>query len=197
MIMPSDPIDLLSRVLDQTYRVFLIADGGNPSGRTPCRRWDLAALGDHVLHDVANFTTAAQGGQPDYAAAAPPVTGARAGVFRTGAEELLAAWRGQDLAAAVPGSSSDLSVADALHMQVAEFAVHGWDLAQATGTSVEWDQEAAGAALAWTTGALEEKYRGDESSGMPFGLEVSVPDDAPAQDRLVAWFGRDPQHPLG
>jgi uncharacterized protein (TIGR03086 family) len=118
-------------------------------------------------------------------------------VFRSGAEELLVAWRGQDLAAAAPGSSSDLSVADALHMQVAEFAVHGWDLAQATGTGVEWDQEAAEAALAWTKGALSEKYRGDDSSGMPFGLEVNVPDDAPAQDRLVAWFGRDPRHPLG
>jgi uncharacterized protein (TIGR03086 family) len=76
--------------------------------------------------------------------------------------------------------------------QIAEFAVHSWDLARATGQGVQFPAEACEAALLWARTALRPQFRGDEASGMAFGPEVQVPDDAAAQDRLAAFFGRHP-----
>lgn len=45
-------------------------------------------------------------------------------------------------------------------------------------------------ALAWARTAMRPEFRGDEASGMAFGPEVEVPGDAPAEDRLAAFFGR-------
>jgi hypothetical protein len=39
---------------------------------------------------------------------------------------------------------------------------------------------------------LRPQFRGDEVSGMAFGPEVQVSDDAPVEDRLAAFFGRHP-----
>jgi uncharacterized protein (TIGR03086 family) len=77
--------------------------------------------------------------------------------------------------------------------QVAEFAVHSWDLATATGQRADFPAEACDAALAWARSALLPRFRGDEASGMAFGPEVPVPGDAPAEDRLAAFFGRHPK----
>jgi len=57
---------------------------------------------------------------------------------------------------------------------------------------VVFPAEACEAALVWARTALRPEFRGDEASGMAFGPEVEVPDDAPAEDRLAAFFGRNP-----
>jgi hypothetical protein len=44
-------------------------------------------------------------------------------------------------------------------------------------------------ALNWSRGMLRPEFRGPDKA---FGVEVPVPDDAPAYDRLAGWFGRDP-----
>ncbi len=51
------------------------------------------------------------------------------------------------------------------------------------------DQTAGLIALNWSHGVLRPEYRGPDKA---FGVEVPVPDDAPAYDRLAGWFGRDP-----
>ena len=38
-------------------------------------------------------------------------------------------------------------------------------------------------------GMLRPEFRGPDKA---YGVEVPVPDDAPAYDRLAGWFGRNP-----
>jgi uncharacterized protein (TIGR03086 family) len=74
--------------------------------------------------------------------------------------------------------------------QVAEFAVHGWDVVKATGQRADLDPRLAERALNWSRLVLRPEHRG---AGNAFGAEVSVPLDAPAYERLAGWFGRDPR----
>ena len=65
--------------------------------------------------------------------------------------------------------------------------MHTWDLARATGQPVALDESECAALVAGME-PIEELLR---SSGQ-YGPRVAVPDDAPAQDRLVGFIGRDP-----
>jgi hypothetical protein len=49
--------------------------------------------------------------------------------------------------------------------------------------------ELAEASLAWAQQNLRPEFRGPDKA---FGVEVAVSDDAPAYDRLVGFFGREP-----
>ncbi|SDS13145.1 TIGR03086 family metal-binding protein [Microlunatus soli] len=65
--------------------------------------------------------------------------------------------------------------------------LHTWDLARATGQDDRLDPDRCAAILAGSA-AVEEAMR---ASGQ-FGPAVSVPADAPVQDRLIGFIGRDP-----
>lgn len=108
----------------------------------------------------------------------------------------MAAWREAgdlDGVIEVPGVG-ELPARFPVDQQIAEFAVHAWDVARSTGQSTAGlDQDVAAASLAWGRGALRPEYRGSEEEHHAFGPEVAVAEDAPVYDRLVAFFGRDPQ----
>ena len=74
-------------------------------------------------------------------------------------------------------------------MLTAEVVAHGWDLARATGRP--WQPPAAlcDQARSAMTGMLLPEYRGPDK---PFGTEVTVADDAPPLERLLAFSGRNP-----
>ena len=65
--------------------------------------------------------------------------------------------------------------------------MHSWDLARATGQSVDLDEDFA-AALLGGMRRMEDVLR---TSGQ-YGPPVPVPDDAPVVDRLMGFIGRDP-----
>ncbi|GED97079.1 TIGR03086 family metal-binding protein [Gordonia crocea] len=69
----------------------------------------------------------------------------------------------------------------------ADVFMHTWDLARASGQNVALDEEFC-ATLLEGMAQMEEVLR---SSGQ-YGPAVPVSDDAPVQDRLVAFIGRDP-----
>lgn len=69
----------------------------------------------------------------------------------------------------------------------ADVFMHTWDLARAAGLDPALDEERCAAMLAGME-PIEEMLR---ASGQ-YGPRVDVPDDAPVQDRFVAFIGRDP-----
>jgi uncharacterized protein (TIGR03086 family) len=73
--------------------------------------------------------------------------------------------------------------------QIAELAVHGWDLVAATGQRADLDPALAEHALRWCRQMLRPEFRGP---GRAFGPEVAASPDAPAYQRMAGWFGRDP-----
>jgi uncharacterized protein (TIGR03086 family) len=75
----------------------------------------------------------------------------------------------------------------AVGQQVANMAVHAWDIARATGQPTNFDPDVGQSALVWARANLKPQFR-----GAAFGPEVAVSEDAPLYDRLVGFFGRDP-----
>ena len=190
--MAADPLVYLAEVLDLAESLI---EGVRPEQAglpTPCQSWDVRALVAHLIHDTGQFTAAAAGGRPDWQA---PVAGDDwASAFRAGAAELQAAWEGAgDLGQEIELRIGRVPKSFVASQQIAEFAVHSWDLATATGQRVTFPAEACEAALAWAGTVLRPEFRGDEASGRAFGPEVQVSDDAPAADRLAAFFGRHPR----
>ncbi|MFD5462376.1 TIGR03086 family metal-binding protein [Kitasatospora sp. NPDC127059] len=185
-----DPIDLLARALAQTAGL-IDGTGVELAGhQTPCQAWDVGDLISHLLHDLRQFTLRAEGGRPDWSQPFDRVEEDWLHAFEAGAERLVQAWRAAgDLTGTVPGpGGGTLPARFAVDQQTTEFAVHAWDLAHATGQSTDGlDHQVADAALDWAHGALKPEYRGEA-----FGPEVPAPADAPAYDRLAAFFGRDP-----
>ncbi|MFI9330305.1 TIGR03086 family metal-binding protein [Kitasatospora sp. NPDC052868] len=195
MTAAEDPIELLARVLAQTAGLIDGTGVELATHPTPCRSWDVGRLISHLLFDLKQFTLRATGGNPDWTQPFEDVEDDWLHRFEAGAEELVAAWRAAgDLGGVIelPGGGT-LPARFPVDQQIAEFAVHGWDLARATGQSTGGlDHEAALASLAWGRGALSPEYRGAEEENHAFGPEVSVPEGASPYDRLAAFFGRDP-----
>ncbi len=72
-------------------------------------------------------------------------------------------------------------------MLIMEMALHGWDVAKATGQEYACDEVVAEALLDTVAAQAElfRKYQG-------FADVVDIPDDAPAFDRALSLSGRDP-----
>jgi uncharacterized protein (TIGR03086 family) len=186
---------LLAHALDQTASLLDGVDPARVDQPTPCQSWTVQELVDHVVGGLDKFTAAAVGGErPDWT-----VTPARIGndfgaAFRPGAARLVEAWRDAgDLDRVITLPIGERPASFVVNQQIAEIAVHGWDLAQATGQRTALDSEVAETALAWAKSTLLPQFRGPDGSGKPFGLEVAIADDAPAPDRLAAFFGRSSQ----
>jgi uncharacterized protein (TIGR03086 family) len=79
-----------------------------------------------------------------------------------------------------------------------DLVLHGWDLAGATGQDDTTDPEDVERLWSATVAIPAErmaKYRTPGAFGPGvevFGPEVKVPEDAPLQDRLLGFLGRDP-----
>ena len=197
MTTEGEPIEQLSRALDQTGAIIAAVRPDEAGLPTPCPAWDVAALINHVVEDVQHFTASASGERWERGQARDLIGDDWLGAYRRSADELLAAWRrpsAVDRKVQLP--FGEYPATWIVYQHIADIVVHGWDLATATGRSADLDPELSDVSLAWARDALRPEFRGDEASGRSFGPEVAVPDDAPAIDRLVGFFGRDPSAPL-
>jgi len=190
MTSDADTIALLERALDQTDRLIAATDASQAGLATPCPGWDVRALVSHLAgQDLRNFLVSARGETADWQAPADELGNDWAAAFRDRAAPLRAAWRAADLDRPVPGFGRQVPLRARADQQIAELATHDWDLAKATRQQAGLDPALAAHALRWGRQMLRPEFRGPDKA---FGLEVPVPDDAPAYDRLAGWFGRDP-----
>lgn len=167
-------IATLSRALDQVGDVLAAIRKEQLPDPTPCEDWDVAHLIGHVLGSPARFTEAVRGGDPDWSAAPEPATSNSAAQFRSDADDLIHAWHQK--------SDAEAGAAD---WQIAEFAVHTWDLVKATGQDRRLDPEVAERGYAFMSQALTPENRGEA-----FDPEVDAPDDVDPYDRIAAFAGR-------
>lgn len=170
-----DSIGVLSRALDQTGDLLDHVNADVLNRPTPCSDWDVAALADHLVNDPRQFLLMVRGGQPDWSAPTPHVTDAWGPTFRASANELVQALHGLGDDAPLPPA-----------MQLAEFAVHGWDLATALGLPLDGlDPEVAELGLEFMRANLKPEMR----TGA-FGPEQPAPPGAGPYDRIAAFAGR-------
>jgi len=186
-----DSVGLVERALGQTAAIIDGIGPGQAGLATPCPDWDVRALVRHLIgQDLRNFTVAVRGETADWQAPADELGEDWGAAFRDRAARLMTVWRAADPGrpVAMPGGGH-APLRGRASQQVAELAVHGWDLVKATGQRASLDPELAEHALDWSHRVLRPEFRGPDKA---FGLEVPVRADAPAYDRLAGWFGRDP-----
>lgn len=163
------------------------------SAPTPCTEYTVGDLLDHLMALTLAFRSAAEKA-PGSGKEGPPE--ASAGNLPPDWREQLharldalvrawsdpAAWTGEATAGGVTLPADVMGV-----IALDEIAVHGWDLARATGQQFECDSESTEALFA----LLSQPADGDGDNGL-FGPVVRVSADAPLFDRVLGLAGRDP-----
>ncbi|MGH9028336.1 MAG: TIGR03086 family metal-binding protein [Acidimicrobiales bacterium] len=189
----SDPRELLRRSFAQSASVIAGVTPDEMELSTPCTAFDVRALIGHMLFAADRIKSA--GLREPLAEGTPTVTGLTddewAAAFDKAAAEALSAW-------SVPGALAGDVVLPfgtfpspvVVSMYSMEQVTHSWDLAVATGSSVELDSELAEAMLPLAMQMVPPEIRVGEEA--PFAPVVEVAADAPPYDRLAAFLGRRP-----
>ena len=147
---------------------------------TPCDEWDVRELLNHMLETQQFFVGTARSEdvsppspKPSELLGDDPVAD-----FEHACSETLTAF-GEDGVIAKTGLSLGIAFTDLL--------LHGWDLAKATGQDATMPDGLADAAYEIVHG----RFTDEERKGV-FGPEVVISKGVSAQDRLLAYTGRNP-----
>lgn len=156
---------------------------------TPCERYTVGDLLDHIGGAVLAFTASAskrplEGGPSGEAAnlggdwrdRIPREVLTLAEAWRDPA-----AWTGMTRAGGIdlPGEVAGVVALD-------ELVIHGWDLAKATNQAAGFEGPGLDAVY-----GMVQQFSSGGVEGL-FGPPVPVPDDAPLLDRILGLAGRDP-----
>jgi uncharacterized protein (TIGR03086 family) len=166
---------------------------------TPCPKYDVAGLVDHIVEAGHRAAALGRGQTPPPGDDSPRVELSDApGRLRHAAEDAAQAWEDDSRLSStftLPWGE-EYTGATLVDMYLAELATHAWDLARATGQIDELDPSVAAPALEGARTMIKPEYRDLVESGSPYGAEVPPPPGADDWDRLAAFMGRDPRAPL-
>jgi uncharacterized protein (TIGR03086 family) len=182
---PTPSIDLLQRAVDQLDGLIARIRPEDAAARTPCPRWDLRQLVNHIVYDVELFTAMTRGaerGSPDVDRIGDDWLGG----YRTATRGLMADWQARGTEGTLKTSFGEFPLTWAIGQQMVDLAVHGWDVARSLGQPVDnLDAEVGEVSLEWLHENLKPEFRGEA-----FGPEVPAPATAPIYDRVAAFSGR-------
>jgi uncharacterized protein (TIGR03086 family) len=193
---PSLPLDLRPAAARLATLVAGVSDEqlGAP---TPCARYRLGDIVEHVGGLAMAFQWAARKSWPDASGSRPPSgdVSRLPADWRSRIPQSLAAlgeawqdpaaWQGKTEAGGV-----DLAGDVAGVVALDEIVVHGWDVAKASGQPYDVDDATLYAVLGFVSAAQEQA--GGRGSVQLFQPPVTVPEDAPLLDRVIGLTGRDP-----
>lgn len=163
----SHAVDQAGDVLDRVHADWL-------GMSTPCGDWNLGELVDHLVAVPGWFLTMMRGEEPGWTEP-PHVAESWGPTFRVTGDDLVHAWHELDGDAPVPAD-----------FQVAELALHTWDVATAIGYPLDrLDSEVAEVGLAFLQANLT-----DENRAPAFGPEKQASEGAGPYERLAAFAGR-------
>ncbi|MEY2473921.1 MAG: hypothetical protein QOK28_3250 [Actinomycetota bacterium] len=150
----------------------------NLDAPTPCEKWDVRTLLNHMLETQQYFVASAQGRE-----ASPPSPEPPALISDNPAADFAAA---RD---ALVESYADPEVLEkrgfGIGVAFSDLLIHGWDVASATGQDTTMPDGLAQAAY----DTIHGKFTDDQRKGL-FHPEVDAADDADAQTKLLAYTGR-------
>src|SRR4051812_25088251 len=158
---------------------------------TPCPEWDVRALLEHVIGELLwtspllagkTIGEVGDGLEGDHVG-----TDAAAGWAAAVATAQDAVVGVTDWSAPVHVSYGDIPGHDYIDQVATDVLVHTWDLARAVGADEQLDDDLVQLALEGVRAQADLLA----ASGL-FAAPVPVPDDAPAQTRLLAALGRTP-----
>lgn len=181
-----------------TDRVAALLDGVDDTmtaGPTPCGEFTVGALVNHALGLALAFTGAARKERGPHTDSPPETPSPEAAPeWRTLLPQRLAAlaeawsdpgaWEGEATAGGVTMPAEIMGL-----VALNEVAVHGWDLARATGQDYDLEPEIVAVLTAFDGQDADDQAARE---GL-YGPVVEAADDATPLDRLIAITGRDPE----
>jgi uncharacterized protein (TIGR03086 family) len=179
------PVELLERAIGYTRGTLATVSTDRLDRPTPCDRWTLGRLLDHMVDALDAFTEASSG----LVSVSPTVaTGSPVVLLREKACALLGAWT-SPAAAWVRVADRALPAHQLLHAAALEITLHGWDVGQATGHGPRIPEELAAHLCCVAEQLLTEADRVSR-----FG--PALPPAGPTYgDRLLGFSGRRPLQP--
>jgi len=182
-------IEMYERSLARTGTVVAGVDRERFSDPTPCDDWDVEKLLDHIIGGCLTFAGGGSGEPVDAMQERGFSTKDHVAAYQEAAASALETFRAPG---ALEGTLTlpwgDTPGPTALGLALADSAVHGWDLAVATGQKLEIDEDIAEAIYAMTSSMMAPK--GDFPRMTAFKDPIEVDDEAPAQVRMLAYLGR-------
>ena len=182
-----DQIERIERASEFARQKIAMVRPGDLTKATPCTEFDVRALLDHVLGGLSMMTAAALEQPPDTAGGSQ-FGEDPSGVYEERSAALLQALRtpgalGRDWQLPF-GAMSGETMAQVIFM---EQLIHAWDLAKATGQETTMPDELVLECSAVML-PMDQMLR---TPGV-CGPAISLGESASAQDKLIAFFGRQP-----
>ena len=148
---------------------------------TDCDGWDVRTLIDHMIETQRFFTASARGEDPALPRPTPPpaIGDDPVGVYDAVRADTIRTFS-QPGTLEKTGPSLGIAFTDQL--------IHGWDLANATGQDPTMPDDLASAAFSMVDGKLTDDFRNQAG----FKPAIDVPATSSAQDKLLAYTGRQP-----
>jgi uncharacterized protein (TIGR03086 family) len=180
--------EALERAIASTRGVLKRVSKEQLADDTPCAKWKVSDLVNHIVGGQYFFEAAVKGESPAGAETDFSATDF-VSAFDEGARRSVAAFQADGVMekmltlpfGQMPGSAfAGLAAMDTF--------THGWDLAKATGQSTDLDAELAEQLLSASKQAISSTSRSPE--GEPFGPEQPPPAGANKADQLAAFLGR-------
>jgi uncharacterized protein (TIGR03086 family) len=175
------PADLFRRAASHTRAAVAGVDASQMGDETPCADWTVEELLNHIIGGASLGAVAFGAAAPEADSALGAYDGATEAAVKAmnvdGAMERMVTGAG---GGEMPGGY----FATLLSM---DNLVHGWDLAKATGQSTELPEDLVEIMYADFETQMDRFRQGDN-----FGPEVTQPDNAPTQDKLIGMMGRAP-----
>ena len=187
-----DRIAMLERAVDSASAMIRGAAADDLRKPTPCTEWDVKALMNHMAGACTLFTTALAGNKAELPPRVPPdlLGSDPAGSYDRISQAMLDAWRAPGaLERTLAMPMGEAPAALAINIILADQVLHTWDLARALGRPFTIDADLAEASLETMHQILRPEFRGP---GRGFAEAVPCSDDAPVEERLVAFAGRRP-----
>ena len=153
------------------------------SKSTPCSKYDVMQLTDHLLNSITVIGGAAGAEIPKRDtddSVERQVVGA--------ARPALDAWHRRGLDGTVTIGPNTLHAAVATSILSLEFLFHAWDYATATGHPIN----VVDSVIDYVLKLARKNITPEGRATVGFDDPVAVPDDASALDRLIAFTGRNP-----
>lgn len=155
---------------------------------TPCPEFTVKELSEHII--LVMRRVAAIGRGEHWSTIEPePQDSGWAESYREAAHQVMEAWTD---AAKLEGMYEvpwgEIPGGPLMYTYTAELAVHGWDLATATGADFAIDDDLLSGPL------MAAKFipaEGRDTPEMPFSPVVDPGPDAPVLDQIAGWMGRD------
>ena len=178
---PTDPITAAEASLAACQWVLRRLGPSDGVAATPCARYNVDELVDHLVGSLRSLGGAAGASVPDSG-------GSAESRVADAAQVSLEAWRKRGLEGTVRLGPAEVPAPTVLDIILVELLVHAWDLARASGQSVPVDDAVSGYVLERARALIAPGMR----DGERFAAEREAGPGADNLARLAAFTGREP-----